>query len=364
MKRTLIAIAALATLGAANAQSSVTVWGVMDAAISSYRADGTGSKLQMSTGANQNSRLGFRGREDLGGGMYAAFELEAGINNDSGIGQASNTNNQASGNGTAGGLTFNRKSTVAVGGSWGELRLGRDYTPSFWNLFIYDPFRVGVGLGGITTQGSTFTVFRASNSIGYFTPGCNTPNCSGFYGQAMYALGENASGTPTSSDGNYYGARVGYGGKNLDINFGTGVTKSAAAGDFTQTILGASYDFGVAKVMGMWGFHKTGLPNAALGGGTKATHTQIGAWIPLGQGYIPVALTTVKRNDALNGGATKFAVGYVYNLSKRTSLYTTYARISNKNGMALPVNAGADVGPTPAVNGGSSGIDFGIRHIF
>ncbi len=346
------------------AQSSVSVYGVLDAAISRYQADGGGSKTLMATGANQNSRLGFRGREDLGGGAWVAFDLEAGFNNDSGAGQSTNTNNQASGNIPAGGLTFNRKSTVGLGGAWGEIRLGRDYTPSFWNLFVYDPFRVGVGLGGITSQGSTVTVFRASNSIGYFTPGCSTPQCQGFYGQAMYALGENASGTNTSSDGKYYGARLGYGAPGWGANVATGTTTSAAAGNYVQSNLGASYDLKAINLMFMWGSQKTGLPTAALGGGTKATHMQLGGWIPVGGDYIPVGYTRMSRNDAANGKADKLAIGYVKNLSKRTAIYVTYAKINNKNGMALPVNAGVDAGPTPSAGGSSSGYDFGIRHSF
>jgi predicted porin len=346
------------------AQSTLTVYGVLDAAISRYQTDGGASKTLMTSSANQSSRLGFRGREDLGGGIWTGFDLEAGLNNDSGLGQSTNTNNQASGNVPAGGLTFNRKSTVGIGGSWGEFRLGRDYTPSFWNLFVYDPFRVGVGLGGITSQGSTVTVFRASNSVGYFSPGCSTPQCKGFYGQAMYALGENASGTATSSDGKYLGARLGYGGTNWGANAATGTTNSAAAGNYLQSNLGASYDFGVINLMFMWGTQKTGLPTAALGGGTKATHTQLGGWIPFGSDYIPVALTRMSRNDAANGKADKLAIGYVKNLSKRTAVYVTYAKINNKNGMAIAVNAGADAGPTPTVGRSASGFDFGIRHSF
>ena len=180
----------------------------------------------------------------------------------------------------------------------------------------------------------------------------------------MYAMGENSSGTATSSDGRYVGARIGYGSGPFDIAFGTGETKNAAAKDFTQTNLGASYNFGVAQIMGQWGIHKTGAPIAALKGGTKATHYTLGARIPLGSGFIPVSYSHVSRNDANNGAASKVAIGYVYNLSKRTALYTNYASISNKNGMALGVNSGLNAGPTPVANGSASGIDFGVTHRF
>ena len=239
MKKSIISIAALAAVGAASAQSSVTLYGVVDAAIGSYRATGAGSRTQVFAGGSQNSRLGFRGREDLGGGLYAGFELEAGLFNDSGTSLATNTNNQPSGAVAPGGLMFARKSFVAVGNkSWGEIRLGRDYTPGFWNLFAYDAFRTGVGLGGITTQGGATTVFRASNSIGYFTPGCSVFVCQGFFGQAMYAMGENTSGAANSDDGRYVGVRVGYGAPKWDVAAAHGVTKNVAAGDYTQTNVG------------------------------------------------------------------------------------------------------------------------------
>ena len=206
MKKLVGALAALSAAGTAFAQSSVTIYGTVDAAVAYYRGEGVGSRLQLVSGGNTQTKLGFRGREDLGGGTYAAFELEAGFGADSGLGQASSANNQAV-TGPAGppntqGLTFNRKSFVSLLGPWGDVRLGRDYVPTFWQLFAYDPFRTGVGFGGVTTQGgSPITQLRASNSIGYFTPGCYSFQCKGFFAQAMYALGENASGTANADDG-------------------------------------------------------------------------------------------------------------------------------------------------------------------
>src|SRR4051812_3948147 len=142
MKKTLIALAALATAGVASAQSSVTLFGVVDLSYENvHTAAGRVSGLAPS--ANSSSRLGFRGVEDLGGGMSASFWLEAAIAPQSGISSSGTTgNNQnppAAGatplfNGaTAGGLTFNRRSTVSLSGGFGEVRLGRDYTPTFWN---------------------------------------------------------------------------------------------------------------------------------------------------------------------------------------------------------------------------------------
>ncbi|RYF75452.1 MAG: porin, partial [Comamonadaceae bacterium] len=150
MKKSLVALAALAVAGVASAQSSVTLFGVVDASISHYEATSRysnanpfalnlGSLKQSSTvlanSALNSSRLGFRGTEDLGGGLAAGFWLEAGVNNDEGTGTA-----------TGGGLQFNRRSTISLSGPFGEIRLGRDYTPTFNNDSVFAPFGTnGVG---------------------------------------------------------------------------------------------------------------------------------------------------------------------------------------------------------------------------
>lgn len=357
--------AVLCAAGSACAQSSVTVYGVADLALSYYKGDGTGSKTQITNGGNQQSRLGFRGREDLGGGLYAGFDLEAGLTLDNGAGQATNTNNQASGAMPAGGLVFNRKSFVSLGGDWGEVRLGRDYVPSFWPLFAYDPFRSGVGFGGATTQGgSPVTQLRASNAISYQTRNCYTYECQGFWLQAMYALGENTSQSPNPDDGDVAGLRVGYGGTNWNVMAAQTRTRNLTVGEFRQTVVGGSWDFGVARLLLLGGEHRTDKPVSTLSGATRSPFWQIGAFINVGPGYIPVAVTQVRRNDAQDSRAEKYAIGYVYYLSKRTALYTTYALIKNHGASQLPVNVGVDAGPTPLPGRDASGADIGFRHSF
>jgi len=99
MKKSLIALAVLATAGVASAQSSVTLFGIVDATLQVGNGSGVGSsdKTQLGNSGYHGSRLGFRGTEDLGGGMSASFWLEAGVNNDSGSGQATNLSNQPTG---------------------------------------------------------------------------------------------------------------------------------------------------------------------------------------------------------------------------------------------------------------------------
>jgi predicted porin len=359
MKKSLVALAALAVVGAASAQSSVTLWGVVDNAVGRYSGNNV-SATKMNSSGLSSSQLGFRGVEDLGGGMSAGFWLEAGHNPDAGLGQGTTANNQAASTNN-GGLTFNRRSTLSLIGGFGEVRLGRDYTPAFWNLTVFDPFGTlgaaqssNLNLAGTAPQ----TGVRASNSITYlYNHGANATSAAGnagVYAQVSYHMGENASGAATSSDGNGYGLRVGYRQGPLNAAFATGKTTFAANGNFTQTNLGASYNIGMADLIANYNRNNSGVA------GTRATTILLGAKIAVGAGYIPVSYNRMSMNNAANTKASQFGIGYVHNLSKRTSVYTTYARLGNANGAAFGVGGGVG----SAVNGASSGLELGVKHSF
>ncbi len=368
MKKLVLTLASAGAAGAALAQSSVTLFGVVDTAVTYTRGSGDGSahKTQLTNSGNMFSRLGFRGTEDLGGGYSASFWLEAGLQNDSGQGFPSNTNNQASGNGPAGILSFNRRSTVSLAGPFGELRVGRDYVPAFWNTAIFDPFGTGggiganqlyfSGLGGLLAPTGT----RASNGIGYFLPA----NLGGFYGQLMYALGENDStsvlpGTAVSNrhDGEHTGARFGYQSGGFHIALATGRTRYAS-GDLRVTNLGASYTFGPS----LMNLKLTSELYKESKGPLDAKGALIGLQLPVGPGEIKASYARYRlepEGAARKPTSSKLAIGYVHNLSKRTALYATVARISNSNGASAALS-----GAITAPNRASSGTEFGMRHIF
>jgi len=336
MKKTLIALAAVAATGAAFAQSSVTLFGIVDLNVRNVKQGGE-SLTSMSQDGIASSRLGFRGVEDLGGGMKAGFWLEAGLNPDTG---------------TPNGLQFQRRSTVSLMGNFGEVRLGRDYTPTFWNHTIYDPF----GTNGVGSSVNTFSVLgsgattlvRANNSLGYFLP-----NFGGFSGQFMYALKEaKTANTP----GEYTGLRLTYAAGPLSVAVATATEGSAVETDsFKRTNIGASYDFGVAKPMAQYTIGKFGS--------LEVKHLMVGVVAPVGPGNIKASYTRSDYNPAAgNGDANQIAIGYDYSLSKRTAVYGTYSRVTNKNGgssFGLTPNAAAQV-----ANGKSTGIEFGVRHSF
>jgi predicted porin len=352
MKKLAPIAAAILACGAAHAQSSVTAFGLLDLSVAHFGGDGP-SLSGVFTDGYQSSRIGFRGTEDLGGGLAAGFWLEAAINPNNGSGGTTNVNNQSTGGTGGGGLTFGRRSTVSlISKSLGELRLGRDYTPGFWNLSKFHPFGTnGVGTAGIlfypVQGGARITNVRASNSVGYFLPG----NLGGFYGQAMYAFGNTSSAATNPDDGRLMGARLGYASGPLDVAVGYSKTKLTPVGDFTQTNVGASYNFKVVKLFALWGENKVGA--------TKTKPWNVGAHVPFGAGVFRVAYGQVKSTGVAND-ASQWTVGYLHHLSKRTALYTNYSQVDNK-GAGTQFNVGA---PVTAPGGVSKGWEIGAEHAF
>jgi predicted porin len=166
--------------------------------------------------------------------------------------------------------------------------------------------------------------------------------------------GENNSGAATSNDGNGFSLRLGYDAGPLSLAFANGSTKFAT-GKITSTNLGGSYNLGVAKVSALWTSDK-------VSGGKKGSGTLFGANVPMGTNEIRVAFSRYETETAAgvtDGKASKTSLGYVTNLSKRTALYATYARVSNSGISAQALN-----GATTAAGGSSTGMDFGVRHAF
>lgn len=348
MRKHLLVLSALGfAAAAAHAQSSVTLFGILDATL----AHGSGSiskKTQLGSGGNNTSRLGFRGVEDLGGGLSAGFHLEAAVFADDGRGGPANTNNQASGAGPSNsGLTFARRSTVSLAGPWGEFRAGRDYVPQYWGMSRGDPFG-NVGVGTAVNYSASIvgvTTVRASNALHYISP-----NFGGFSASVMHYRGENNSGTATSDDGTGSGMRLQYENGPLSGGIGYGRTEYAS-GDAVERNIQAQWNFKVARVMGV--INRDRLGTLSSKGFT------IGAVVPVGVGEFKAAYSGHRTDAAGEPKAKKLALGYVHNLSKRTAIYFTAARLKNSGGLAMALN-----GATTAPNSSSTGYDLGLRHSF
>jgi predicted porin len=354
LKKNFIAAAVLCIATAASAQNSVTLFGVIDTSFQRISNSGGASLSHIANGGSRlGNRVGFRGREDLGGDMWVGFWLEAGFNPDSGLGAATNSNNQASGAGTPGGLVFNRRSTISLGGNWGEIRAGRDLAPHYLPILHYDQFD-GNGVGASLTNRILITgagAIYVSNSVQYFTP-----RVGGFQGQIAHFRGENPSNVANADEGTGTSVRVNYADGPLTAAIAFGRTDGPPGIRYKQDSLGAAYDFGPVRVMGQLSRNEAG-PASTKG-------YALSAYVPIGVGGVRAQYSQVTTDNGpgVDPRSRKLAVGYLHSLSKRTTLYTTVAAVRNSNGSRQPVAAtGAG---SPAANEGSRGFDVGIVHTF
>jgi predicted porin len=350
MKLSLLTLAALSVFAsAASAQSSVTLYGTVDLNGRYVKNDNQTRRFSMSQDGINSSQLGFRGIEDLGGGLRAGFNLLAGVNADSG---------------TANAKFWNRRSTVSLFSPVGELRLGRDYTPTWWNTTLFDAAGA-IGLGS-SLNVSRYNHNRQDNSIGYFLPS----NLGGLYGQLMVAASEN--GTSGDRPGRYVGGRIGFAAGPFDVagaysqqrfDLTSGVIGQPAStiipGDKASTWnVGGSFDFGFVKLLGY--FETDDFERS------KERLFSVGANFRFGQAELRVGYDRSKYDSdvasaGLDSAIQQVKATYQYNLSKRTAMYGTAAWLDNKDRstIGLPGGNGA-----PPAGGKSKGFELGVRHFF
>lgn len=357
MKKTCIHIALLAAASpAALAQSSVTIYGLVDAGIEAERGGAAGNVVKVSSGIGSASRLGYRAVEDLGGGVSALFVLESGLLVDTG---ASDVAGQA----------FNRQAFLGVKSrELGSITLGRQYTLTYNALGqVGDPF--GAGLSG--SAKNLFPVagasLRANNSIIYTSPTKN-----GFTAEALYAVGEVAGNSSAGRQFNLglnyskgpLNARLAYNNRNND----TATVTTNSIGH--NTLFVANYDVKVAKLFFAYSADK-GMNSAPLNNATprpygrvftptlKGDDLLLGAQVPVGTAGTIIA-SYIRKNDktAPDQDAEQYAVGYTYALSRRTSAYASYGMMKNRNG------AGYTVGNNSEAGSGDRATNVGVRHSF
>ncbi|MDB5890120.1 MAG: porin [Polaromonas sp.] len=394
MKKTLIAFAALSAIaGVAQAQSTVTLYGLLDANLGSYKGNfvsGTAPaqtiqsarQTRIDSGGLNGSRWGIRIREDLGGGLAAIGNLESGINLDTG-------------SSAQGGLLFGRRANVGLTGGFGTVTIGRNSSSyddvsadhAMMGATIFDPSNTNNGLavsqaaaiGSVAgaqpflNRNTTWVGFntRFNNSVKYISP-----NFGGFTGSLMYALGEDkttgaggvdASRTisanlkfangPLVISGGYQSEQAGgsLGGANLN-------TPAGAEPALENALLNVSYDLGVARIGA--GFNRAKYKDVAapaiLGGGTFAAQKEfsLSAAVPLGAATISATVARSK-GDTL-GKSTGAGIQALYSLSKRTTLYA--GALSTKQYDRL---ARAVVTAAPGSNVGRvTTYAAGVRHTF
>lgn len=362
MKKFIIAGAAISSIiGSAFAQSSITIYGIADAGIVHERGGVAGPITKLSSGIGSTSRLGFRGLEDLGGGLSAIFTLETGVKIDTGEVDTAGT-------------IFNRQAFVGLRSAYGTLTLGRQYTPYYNTVSVVaDPF--GAGYAGsiknlFPTAGNNT---RTSNTLLYVSP-----KKSGIWGELAYSLGEQPEssiagrqiGVAFAYANGPLNARLGYSNRNNDITAAAAPQVPVLARDTGRNlILAANYNFGVLKgfvaIDLAKGFNSAVLSNSSNPfGGSRPTASLDSRNFLLGMS-MPVRAATllasyIRKDDrtGFNQDADQWAVGCTYAMSTRTSLYSTAARIKNRRG------AGYTVGNNSEVGTGNRAINAGVRHSF
>ncbi len=356
--KSIVSIVLAACSGAVAAQSSVTLYGIADAGLVREAGGAAGSVTRLSSGVATASRLGLRGSEHLGGGVAAIFTLESGWRIDTGA-----LDNAAT--------LFNRQAFVGIKSAAGTLTLGRQYTPYHSTLTgVADPF--GTGLAGTAKNlfPDSGSNVRTNNTLMYAMPATR-----GVTGELAYSAGEQVS----ASAGRQWGAGIGYAAgklnvrlafnrKNSDIAATAGVG-AVRRGMGRNTLLAANYDFGILKAYFAYGIDKgfnsapLANPNNPYGGlGPSASldgaEVLLGFAAPLAGGSLLASLMRKDDKTAFNQDAHAWGLGYLYPLSKRTTAYSAYGRISNERGAGYTVANNSDPGS------GNSAFNLGVRHAF
>jgi len=355
MKKSLLALAVLgAFTSVASAQSSVQLFGTLDVNAKLIKNDGRDKQFLLGTDGVNSSEIRLQGIEDLGGGLKAGFNIRSGFNPDTG------TTNTAF-------KFWNRRATVSLYTNAGELRLGRDYVPTFWNTAIFDAF----GYNGIGSTGNVqrHAQVRQDNMIGYYLPS----NLGGFYGQLNAASGENGTSIgDTLPTGTYVGGQFGFRAGPFDVAVAYSEKKPDLALPAVATVgnaancsqckiktfnVGGSFDFGFMKLMGYYDEDK-------LSGG-KEKVASISGVFPFGQSEVRVGydVSEVKRSGLSDSKIDNIKATYQYNLSKRTAMYGTVARLNNKDNTIIPLPQGSAL-QAPNPGGDSKGFELGVRHFF
>lgn len=336
MQRKLLAAALFASLPlVAAAQSSVTIYGIADAAIAREDLDtAEGSRTVVNSGNQSSSRLGFRGTEDLGNGLKAMFNLEAGVSLDTGAGDS---------------VLFGRRAVVGLEGGFGLVTVGREYTPIASIAAQSDILGQGFYGTNLSAFNSGRLTRRLSNSVNY-----KSTAMSGFKVLAAYGLGETATGPSLDTAG--FGLE--YANGPLFLGAGYHQVERLATEDDKEYTFGAGYKFGMVEVKGNY------MVADRAGANNKFEQANIGAAVAVGSaGKVYVNL---QRNEQASAKGNLIALAYSHSLSKRTNVYTTLASMRNNSTGVFGINAsGVNVTPPATAPGADpTALAVGVRHSF
>jgi predicted porin len=333
--RGLALAALLACAGAAQAQSSVQLYGLVDMSAGRFQDPGVASRSGVENGSMTTSYWGLRGKEDLGSGLSAVFALEAFFRADTGAQGRFN-----------GDTFFARNSYVGLSSDQlGTVTLGRNTTLLFVSTIVFNAFGDSYGFSPSVRHVFLPNALTApvtgdsgwNDSVLY-----TTPSFGGLKGSVLYAASEKVGGRNVSAGLSYgtgpFAATAVFQDAKKDIS------TALAVNDTRTWQVGASYDFGVVKLFAQ----HTQAENRSLAGEPKSKLTDISAAIPVGNGKILAAYGLLNRPDTDNDRKT-FSLGYDHFLSKRTDVYAVAMR---------------DKDEAVATRQSATSVAVGIRHRF
>ncbi|CAG0981950.1 Outer membrane porin protein 32 [Burkholderiales bacterium] len=348
MNKKLVALAVAGVFAlplAAQAQSTnVTLYGIVDMGVRVDRTQSAGTLFRLEDGIEAGTRIGLKGSEDLGGGLKANFTLETGVAPDTG-------------GFTQGGLAWGRQSWVGLSGGFGEVRLGRQYATEFNQLAGVDPF--GYGQVGHVANIYVANYIRKNNTVTYISP-----SAGGVVAEVQYTgnIGANEATTNPKDVGRNFGVRVNYAGGPVSVG-GSFETTDVGPANRRHFALTGTFDLGMAKL-------------AAAVMSAKCTHSGCGAstiddryWLlgatmPLGNGSLYASYGNRDVRGSSTADSAMFAIGYDYNMSKRTNLYASVGRMNNKSGAALGLSDASSGAPTNGLGYDPTAFAVGVRHKF
>jgi predicted porin len=365
LKQSITSLALAVPVMAVHAQSNVTIYGVLDLSIGYEHAGSGVNRKVLDSGVGNGSRLGFRGTEDLGGGLAANFMMEMGIGADTGALQQ-------------GGLAWGRQIWAGLSAKEWSLTAGRQYSPLWHSVFFADAFGqafwgnsnlTGINLANAATtgDGTQGAMSRINNSV------LGTFSANGFTGRLMVAAGDETTtgaGRLINPGFTYASGPFGISASYLRQKQGAKDIPAGANPDWQKAAtVGVQYDFGVAKIVGGYFMYDpserslTQTPATTL----KTTSYNIGTVVPIGSSRL-LAQVYSTRFDHIGstprGKATTLAATYEHSLSKRTFMYGSYAHVTNNANASLGVFgatanfAASGLGQDPSV------LSLGIRHLF
>jgi len=317
MKKVLMAVITAAI--ALTASADVSVFGTMDAGYSSSKAPGAATATtSFTSGGMTTSFIGFKGAEDLGNGNKAVFELSSFLNDSNGAVQGGTTVN-----------TFARSAYAGLQGNFGEVTMGRQANPSFLPVILFNAYGDSGAYGPLwhatyfgntgNAQTQLYNDTAWDNSVKYTTPSI---------GGATVSL-QNSKGTGAQNFGGnamYFKGDLGLTafwqktGVNSSGSFQTDIYTANPGTQSTERGLGASYDLHLAKLFATY----TEGKDKALNMDGKTT--QVSALVPVGPGNVMAEAAHTRYDAGTITTYDEYAVGYDYNLSKKTDVYATVGR--------------------------------------